>query len=338
MNAIASVVSPTLLAVFAILSFAIGAILFLLSRRGGTSIDLRVPLSWAEPAELRVVLYLVLAACSSACALVLRLLFPLATEVLAWLLLVLAVAGLLGTLTLFYAAMGSLLQAAFGTRGRPPFWFSRFLSPIDGTIMNVGDFLSGLLFHAAPSRERPVRRRRVFDDEYEELVFEDLPPRRSGVRPRPASGTGTVRRRAIVDDYDELDEAVFDGEQTSRRPMRPSSGSAGAVRRRPVIDDYDDYDEPVPADEVATRRPSRPSAIPRRPAPEMVDVGEEVDEVVVDGASRRRIRSSRSREPRDMMRERIDLALQEYEAELSPGQREKLREMRHIVEGLTQTT
>lgn len=339
MNAIASVVSPTLLAVFAILSFAIGAILFLISRRGGTSIDLRVPLSWAEPAELRVVLYLILGACSSVLALVLRLLLPFATEglFLAWLLLVLAVVGLLGTLTFFYAAMGSLLQAAFGTRGRPPFWFSRFLSPIDGAIMNVGDFVSGLLFHAAPSRKRPMRRRRVFEDEFEELVFDDAPPRRPGARPRSVGSTGAVRRRVAPDDYEDLDEPAFDDERTLHRPMRPSPRSSGPVQRRPVVDEYDDYDQPPPADEVRSRRPSRPSAVPRRAAPDLFEEDQQLDDVVVEEVPRR-ARPSRSREPRDMMRERIELALQEYEAELSPSQREKLRDMRHIVESLKQIT
>ncbi len=341
MNAIASVVSPTLLAVFALLSFAIGAILFLVSRRGGSSIDLRVPLSWAEPAELRVVLYLILGACSSAVALVLRLLLPLATEglFLAWLLLILAVVGLLGTLAFFYAAMGSLLQAAFGTRGRPPFWFSRFLSPLDGTIMNVGDFLSGLLFHAAPSRERLVRRRHAFDDEYEELMYDDAPPRRPRVRSRPVSDPpGPARRRAVVDEYDDFDEAAFDDARTSRRPMRPSAGTTGRVRPRAEVDEYEDWDEPVSGLGAPIRRPSRPSPIPRRPTAEMREAEDELDYVIMDEHPSRRMRRVPSRERRDRAWEKIELALQEYEAELSPSQVEKLRAMRHIVESLKQAT
>lgn len=306
MNVIAAVVSPTLLAVFASLSLGIGALLFVVSRRGGTGIDLRVPLSWSEPAELRVILYLILGAVSSALALVLRLVLVLPAEgsFLAWLLLALTILGLLLTLAFFYAAMGSLLQAAFGTRGRPPFWFWRFLSPIDGAIMNLGDVLSAALFHPAPSRERPVRsRRREFDDEYAELDYDEVVPRRPRPRPRATAGpSGPVRRRHPVEQYEEPEEYRYDEETPVRRPARPASTS-------------------------------------RRPAPPVMEADdEELDYDVDDGSSRRQTRATPSREPRDVVKDRIELALEEYEAALTLSQLEKLREMRRLVESLKQVT
>ncbi len=299
MTTIATVFTPTLLAVFAGLALGTGAVLFVLSRRGGQGIDLRVPLSWSEPAELRIIMYLILGAVCGAAALVFRLLYAFAADVpiAALVLLVLAVLGFVANLAFFYAAMGSLLQAAFGTHGRPPFWFSRFLSPVDGAIMNVGDILSGALFHPAPVRQRKPARR--FEDEYEDLEFdEEAPPRR---RSRPVTARPRVVRRREDDElFDEAEEMVFE-------------------------------------DGPRIRRPARTAVRPTWPAPRVPEQHEEAYEFAADDElPSPRMTRTRSRAPRDMVRERLDAAIEEYEASLAPWQLEKLRQMRTLVNSLRQ--
>ncbi len=298
MNTVSDVLSPTLLAVFAAMCLGVGAILFVLLRRGGLTTDLGVPLSWSEPVEVRLMLYLILAAFCGACALVLRILqaFPAEGSLLAWALLVLVAIGFLLNLAFFYAAMGALLQAAVGTRGRPPYWFTRLLSPVDGAIMNVGDRLGGILFHPAPALERRRARTSYYDDDF--APDEEIVERR---RARPASPwPTTVRRRRVVLEDEEPEELAFEDEPPFRRPVRP-----------------------------AARRP--------RQARHLSDELDETEEYVVDEEfpGRHAVRT-RSAQPRDVARERIELAIREYEASLEPAQLEKLREMRRIVEALKQ--
>ncbi|GEM_PF-6299398 len=299
MSTIATVFTPTLLAVFAALALGTGAVLFLLSQRGGQGIDLRVPLSWAEPAELRVTMYLILGAVCGAVSLVFRLVyaFPPEGSLVALVLLVLVVLGFVANLAFFYAAMGSLLQAAFGTHGRPPFWFSRFLSPVDGAIMNLGDVLSGALFRPAPVRQRRAAHR--FEDEYEDLEFEEeSPPRRrsSPVPPR----TGPIRRRRETEVFEEAEEMTFEDDPRMRRPARTAVRPARSTRRVPK-----QRDEAYEAD-----------ADEEMPSPRMT--------------------RTRSRVPRDVVRERLDIAIEEYEASLTPWQLEKLQQMRTLVHSLKQ--
>ncbi len=281
MNTIADVFSPTLLGVFACLTLGVAAILFILSRRGDSGIiDLRATLSWSEPVEIRLILYLILGATCGVFALVMRLIFAIPGEgsFWAWLLLILALAGFAGNLAFFYASMGSLLQAAMGTRGRPPFWFSPLLGPVDGIIMDVGDVISGLLFRPAPPQSASRRRAQRDYEEYED-DFADIPP--------------------------------------PRRPVRSSRARARPAPRRPVYEDYDDE--------------------PQSPGPDSDDGYEEeppeLEAVVEQGDRSWRGRGGRTR---DIPRERLDLAIQEYESALTSPQREKLRLMREIVASIQQ--
>ncbi len=156
METIAGLLTTPLLAVGAGLALGLAAVLFVMYRRGvDVAIGLRVPLSWAEPVEVRMVLYLVLAALWGTVALVSRLLYavPSPGSALAGVFLVGAALASLCTVCFYYAAAGTLLQAALGSRGRPPFWFSRYLSRLDGGIMSFGDLLAGWLLHPAPGRQ-----------------------------------------------------------------------------------------------------------------------------------------------------------------------------------------
>jgi hypothetical protein len=152
METIAGLLTPSLLAVGAGLALGLGAVLFIVHRRGmEATISLRVPLSWAEPAEVRMVLYLLFAAFWGTAALASRLLYgaPSPGSALALVFLVVAVLASLCALCFYYAAAGTLLQAALGSRGRPAFWFSHHLSPMDRVVMSFGDLLSGWLLHPA---------------------------------------------------------------------------------------------------------------------------------------------------------------------------------------------
>lgn len=265
MDRIAGLFSPPLLAVLCGLAVATAAMLFVLSRRGeGATLDLRGPLSWSEPVEIRLILYLLVAAACGAGALILRLFVALVASgsVIGWLLLTLVFLGFVGNLAFFYAAAGCLLQAALGSRGRPPFWFSPLLWWLDGAVMDAGDILARILISPAPIGERrrePARQRRP--DDYFDRGYED--------------------------------------EVLMRRPARSTSTSR-PIPRRPDYADDDLGDESLPpmGDEPAPRR----------------------------GPGLRRA------QPRDVLRERLDRAIEDYEASLTPTQLTRLRELRSLIE------
>jgi hypothetical protein len=268
MDTIAAIFSPPLLAVLCGLAVGTGAVLFLIARRdGGGPLDLRTPLSWSEPVEMRLILYLIFGAACGGGALGARLLFEMATagSLLGWLLILLVLFGFVCNLAFFYAAAGSLLQAALGSRGRPPFWFSPILSFLDGVIMDAGDLFARILITRAPEDE--MRRGRTRD-----------------------------RHR---DNWD----PAYDAPPSQRRPVRQA-----APGRRAEI-------EPVYDDDATSDSELQPA---------------EVDSTVSGN------RAPRGTQSRDIPRERLDLAIQEYEAALTPAQLQKLREMRSLVESFSQ--
>jgi len=344
MNTIAGVLSPPLLAAFAGVTLGVGAILFVMSRRGeGTAIDFGVPLSWAEPIEVRLVLYFILGATCGTCALMLRLLLgflSVTSLVLGWLLIAGITLGFLMNLAFFYAAAGTLLQAALGTMGRPPYWFSGLLSFLDGHIMDVGDAMGGVLFRPPSVRERRVKRRKPAYDDYEyetdapvrerrsrRAVYVDedereseyaAPARREPVLER-VERRRTTRPSVVVGEYesDGDERSQFVGDESPRTTRRESIAPASrSVRYRPVYADYDD--------EQIVRSPI---------ADESTDY---LDDVEVEESSRPGRRLTRGGPPRDLPRERLELAIREYEAALTPTQRERLREMRSLVESVRQ--
>jgi len=225
---VAAIFAPPVLALCAGLALGVGAVLFVVYRRGADAvISLRVPLSYSEPIEVRLILYLVFGAVWGTGALFFRLLYMVPPEdsTGAGLLLVVAVLMFLINLTFFYAALGSLLQAALGTDGRPPFLFARYLSWFDDLVMDAGDMMAQVLVRPAGT------------------------PTRAAGRARNA-------------------EVPFEAES-----MTPESDDSGAV----------------PAETIP-------------------------------------------RSSRDFARERLELALEQYDASLTPGQKEKLQLMRDIVE------
>ncbi|MFW6103402.1 MAG: hypothetical protein ACOC7M_03770 [Chloroflexota bacterium] len=193
MNELAQLLSPTFLIVAAGLPFGIGAIIFVLYRRGPSgTLVFGMPLSWAEPIEIRLVLYLIFAAVLGVVALIPRILYPVVPEgsAIAGLLLAFIVIAVLLDFALVYAAAGTLLQAAMGTRGRPPFWFSRYLGPLDSAIMTLGDVVARMLLHQGPT---PVRR----PPREAEISFENdaLEPEAEVVEPVPQPRAPRVNRR-----------------------------------------------------------------------------------------------------------------------------------------------
>jgi hypothetical protein len=123
-------------------------------------------------------------------ALLFRFLFMLPGEgsAMAGLLLVITVLWTLLMVAFFYATAGTLLQAALGVRGRPEYWFGRWLSPLDRGVMSLGDTAGRLVLRPAPSKRRTER---VHDEpvaapaeDAEEDEYEDEPRKR-----RPASRT-----------------------------------------------------------------------------------------------------------------------------------------------------
>ena len=81
METIADIVSPPLLAACAALALGIGAALFFIYRRGTQgALVLRAPLSWTEPIEIRLVLYMLFASACATVALMFRFLFMLPGE------------------------------------------------------------------------------------------------------------------------------------------------------------------------------------------------------------------------------------------------------------------
>lgn len=308
MNTIGGLLSPSLLAALSVVTLGAGGVLFLLARRSGDmSLDVGAPLSWAEPVELRLVLYFLLGAIFGNLALVLRLVLGTLGEpsVGAWLLLAVVVGGFIANLAFLYAAAGSLLQAALGTRGRPPFWFFSTLSALDGVVMDLGDIIAGILFHPAPARGFRRGRRHAYEDE---LGLEDdyVESRRYSARTgRPQQRSRTSRPhvyredeyhlepeyRADVPDY--WDESTRPTERRTRRSAMPGVSTA---------DDRSRDEELWAADELPTERGRRP----------------------------------RSGRTRDIPRERLEMALRQYEAGLNDTQRERLREMRSLVDSLKQ--
>ena len=344
MNTIAGVLSPPLLAAFAGVTLGVGAILFVMSRRGeGTAIDFGVPLSWAEPIEVRLVLYFILGATCGTCALMLRLLLgflSVTSLVLGWLLIAGIVLGFLLNLAFFYAAAGTLLQAALGTMGRPPYWFSGLLSFLDGRIMDVGDAMGGVLFRPPPVRERRVKRRRPVYDNYEYETDAPVSERRSRraayvddddrdieyaapARCEPVLER-VERRRATRPSVATDDYAVDAGEcappggdeKPGTRRRAPAASASRPVRHRPVYADYDD-------EQVV-------------PSPMSEKSADLLDDDEGEETPRRGVRRGRNGPPRDIPRERLELAIQEYEAALTPPQMERLSEMRSLVESIRQ--
>ncbi|MBN1857227.1 MAG: hypothetical protein JW846_09800 [Dehalococcoidia bacterium] len=168
METIAGLLTPSFLALSTGLALGLAAILFVLSRRGvDGGIGLRGTLSWAEPVEVRIVLYLLIAALWGAFSLVFRAFYEVPAEgsAGAGLFLVLVVIATLGTVSFYYAAAGSLLQAAMGSRGRPAFWFSGYLFWLDGAIMNVGDFLASWMVRPAGGTAPPEDMELPLDDD-----------------------------------------------------------------------------------------------------------------------------------------------------------------------------
>jgi hypothetical protein len=385
MNTIAGVLSPALLAAFAGVTLGVGAILFVMNRRSeGAAIDFGVPLSWAEPIEVRLVLYLILGATCGTCALMLRLLLgflSVTSLVLGWLLIAGIVVGFLLNLAFFYAAAGTLLQAALGTMGRPPYWFSGLLSFLDGRIMDVGDAMGGVLFRPPPVRERRVKRRKPAYDDYEyetdapvrerrarRVVYEDQDERESEYA-APARREPAVerveRRRATRPSVLSDEYAVDAGEyappggdgfpRTARRePEVERVERRRATRPSVVSDEYGvDAGEYAPPGgdgfaRTARREPAAPATRPMRYRPVYADYDDEqivrspiadestdyLDDVEQEESPRPGGRRARGGPPRDLPRERLELAIREYEAALTPTQKERLREMRSLVESV----
>ena len=193
MNELAQLLSPTFLIVAAGVPFGIAAIVFVLYRRGPSgTLVFGMPLSWAEPIEIRLVLYLMFAAVLGVAGLIPRILYPVAPDgsAFAALLLALTVLTVLLDFAFGYAAAGTLLQAAMGTRGRPPFWFSRYLGPVDSAIMTLGDFVARLLLHHGPTPARRPSKEAEIDFENDALELEA-----ESVEPTPQSRAPRVNRR-----------------------------------------------------------------------------------------------------------------------------------------------
>lgn len=217
METIAEIVSPPLLAACAALALGIGAALFFIYRRGASSaLMLSAPLSWTEPIEVRLVLYMLFASACATVSLLFRFLFVLPGDgsVLAVLLLLVTVLWALLMVGFFYATAGTLLQAALGVRGRPEYWFGRWMSPLDRAIMSVGDAAGRLILRPAPSRRRsepvhdePVGAGAEASAAYEEPELED----KGSARRRPE-----VRKRRTPEDIarERLDAALVQYEAT----------------------------------------------------------------------------------------------------------------------------
>jgi len=219
METIADIVSPPLLAACAALGLGIGAALFFMYRRGAhTTLVLGAPLSWTEPIEVRLVLYMLFAAACATAALLSRFLFMLPGDgtALAGLLLLVTVLWAVLMVGFFYATAGTLLQAALGVRGRPEYWFVRWLSPLDRAIMSVGDTAGRFILRPAPSQRRSVP---VHDEpaRAEERAFEadddaELEQKETGRR-RPE---GRKRRTPEEIARERLDAALISYEASLR--------------------------------------------------------------------------------------------------------------------------
>ncbi len=355
MNTIAGIFSPPLLAVICGVAVAAAAVLFVLSRQGdGGTLDLRVPLSWADPIEIRLILYLLLAAACGAGGLILRLFVGSTSpgSVIGWFLLIMVVLGFVFAMTFYYAAAGSLLQAALGSRGRPPFFFSPWLGFIDGIVMDSGDVFARILLTPAPVRHGPRRRTREdYRTDYD-APYEDRPLRRD--RADGAFG-GRARRPAI--DFDQAYE-----EEPMRRVER-ADPAPGRRIRRPATDYDPSYEEQPMRPRVRADAP--PAGRTRGPATDFERAYEEQllrrrrrAEATASGAATERVsgeyreidddyfpqdeaqteprqsRGVRRGQPRDILRERLDRAIEDYEASLTPAQLQKLRIMQSLLESM----
>jgi len=131
----------------------LGALLFFVYRRGASgSLILQAPLSWTEPVEVRLVLYSLFASASATLALLFRLFYMVpspGSRMAGFLLFIIVVASLL-MVGFFYATAGTLLQAALGARGRPQYWFTKYLGTLDQAIMTAGDWIGRLILRPAP--------------------------------------------------------------------------------------------------------------------------------------------------------------------------------------------
>ena len=186
METISEIVSPPLLAACAALSLGIGAALFFIYRRGAQgSLMLRAPLSWTEPIEIRLVLYMLFASACATVALLFRFLYLLPHEgsAIAGLIIVITVLWALLMVAFLYATAGTLLQAALGARGRPEYWFMTWLSPLDRAIMFVGDMAGRLVLRPAPSK----RRQETTDDRPVDAPAEEYEEERQSARRRPSA-------------------------------------------------------------------------------------------------------------------------------------------------------
>jgi hypothetical protein len=188
------------LALCAGLALGVGAVLFVVDQRGADAvIRLRVPLGDSEPIEVRLILYLVFGAVWGTGALFFRLLYMLPPEGSngAGLLLVAALLMFLGNLTFFYAALGSLLQAALGTDGRPPFWFARYLSWFDDLVMDAGDMMARVLVRPAGAPTRTAGRARDAEVpfEAESITPESVEKQPVATQPRRRNAQELARER-----------------------------------------------------------------------------------------------------------------------------------------------
>ena len=208
METIADIVSPPLLAACAALALGIGAALFFIYRRGAhATLMLGAPLSWTEPIEIRLVLYMLFASACATVALMFRFLFMLPGEgsAMAGLLLVITVLWALLMVAFFYATAGTLLQAALGVRGRPEYWFGRWLSPLDRGIMSLGDMAGRLVLRPAPSK----RRAEPVPDEPVSAPAEQAEQYEQEDEPRTRRPAGRTRRTPEEIARERLDAALI---------------------------------------------------------------------------------------------------------------------------------
>jgi len=219
----AAIIAPPVLALLAGLALGVGAVLFVVYRRGANAvISLRVPLSWSEPIEVRLILYLIFAAVWAAVALFFRLLYMLPVEgsFAAGSLLLISGFFTLGNLLFFYAALGSLLQAALGTDGRPPFWFSRLLSWFDNLVMDFGDMVAGVLVRPAgppTRRERPRSAEIPFEADDVTPVAAELQPESPQARTKQARDLARERLDLALEQYEQF---LTPGQKEKLRVMR----------------------------------------------------------------------------------------------------------------------
>ncbi len=209
MATVAAIFAPPVLALCAGLALGVGAVLFVVYRRGADAvISLRVPLSYSEPIEVRLILYLVFGAVWGTGALFFRLLYMLPAEGSngAGLLLVVALLMFLANLTFFYAALGSLLQAALGTDGRPPFWFARYLSWFDDFVMDAGDMMAQVLVRPAGAPTRTAGRARNAEVPFEAEAITPEPdetqPVAAQARRKNAQDLARERLELALEQYD----------------------------------------------------------------------------------------------------------------------------------------